>query len=206
MAAVSEKPYVVLVVGRPASGKSTISAEIAGRWRLPVLAKDSVKELLFDTLGTGDREWSMSLGRASFALLDYVVELQLRTGVPFLVDASYNPGYENAKFQAWQRRYGFTAVQVHCSASPDELVRRFIQRAHDGTRHPGHTDHRWVDDFRRSLTEERNEVLALDGPVLTYDSGRPGASTEVLRRLTEILPLPIPPRPRARCAAPPPAR
>ncbi|SEI16580.1 MULTISPECIES: hypothetical protein [unclassified Leifsonia] len=39
---------VVLVVGRPASGKTTISRAIAERWQLPSVAKDTIKEVLFD--------------------------------------------------------------------------------------------------------------------------------------------------------------
>ena len=39
--------------------------------------------------------------------------------------------YEDAKFQSWQAEYGFTAIQVHCTASPDELVRRFSDRPQD---------------------------------------------------------------------------
>jgi len=89
------------VVGRPAAGKTTVSTAIAERWNLPVVSKDALKEVLFDNLGAGDRQWSITLGRAAFALLDHVIELQLRTGTPFLVDAAYNAEFENTKFQAW---------------------------------------------------------------------------------------------------------
>ena len=132
MAIPVDTPYIVLVVGRPASGKSTISARIEERWGLPVVSKDAAKEILFDTMGTGDRAWSRKLGRASFALLDHVIQLQLRTGRPFLIDAAYNAELENEKFQRWQERYGFTAIQIHCTAPPDELLRRFVERARDG--------------------------------------------------------------------------
>ena len=178
---------VVLVVGRPASGKTTICRAIAERWQLPAVAKDSIKELLFDTVGTGDRDWSMSLGKATFALLDYVIELQLRAGASFIIDAAYNPAFENAKFQAWQDRFGFTAVQVHCTASTDELVRRFVQRVEDGSRHPGHADHEWVDGFRESLADGRSELLDMRGPVLTYDSQAGDARDELLEQLRRML-------------------
>jgi predicted kinase len=181
-------PYIVVVLGRPASGKSTISARIEERWGLPVVSKDAVKEILFDTIGTGDRAWSMGLGRPSFALLDHIIQLQLRTGRPFLIDAAYNAELENEKFRRWQEQYGFVAVQIHCIAQPDELVRRFVARARDGTRHPGHADAEWVDGFRSSLTDGRAEVLDLRGPVLRYESDRAGSMPELLRELGAILP------------------
>jgi predicted kinase len=190
----SGSPYVVFVLGRPASGKTTLSAAIAERWNLPILSTDALKELLFDTLGSGDRAWSMKLGRAAFALLDHVIDLQLRTGDPFIVDAFYIAEYRNARFQAWQKQYGFTAVQVHCTASPDELVRRFSHRAQDGTRHPGHADHQWVEDFRNTLADGRTEVLDLTGPVLRYDSEQADSMNTLLSHLDQILPPPRHPR------------
>ena len=184
----SGTPYVVLVLGRPASGKSTISASIAERWALPLVSKDALKEALFDTLGTGDRAWSVKVGRASFALLDHVIQLQLRTGRPFLIDAAYSAEFENAKFQQWQERYGFVAVQIHCTASPDELLRPFKSRAHDGTRHPGHADAEGVDEFKEALADDRSELLDLRGPVLRYESERVGSARTLLHELEALLP------------------
>ncbi|RDV44222.1 hypothetical protein DOE76_14385 [Leifsonia sp. ku-ls] len=178
---------VVLVVGRPAAGKTTIGAEIARRWRLPVVSKDDLKEVLFDTLGTGDRQWSETLGRAAFALLHRVIELQLQAGSPFLVDAAFTPRIDNGLFQEWQARYGFTAVQVRCRASADELLRRFESRARDGSRHPGHADAQRREQFRLSLQDGRDDLLDLRGHVLDYDSEVPGAAATVLRALGPIL-------------------
>lgn len=180
-------PTVLFVVGRPASGKTTISRVIAEQLGLPVVAKDAVKEILFDTLGVGDRAWSVSLGKAAFALLDYVIELQLRAGSSFLIDAAYNPAFENEKFQAWQEMYGFTAVQVHCTTSSNELLERFMGRVENGTRHPGHADREGVGGFQESLTDNREEVLDLRGTVLTYNSESPGADEELIIQLRDVL-------------------
>ncbi|MFC4243611.1 AAA family ATPase [Gryllotalpicola reticulitermitis] len=182
--------YVVLVVGRPASGKSTVSAEVARRWSLPLVSKDGLKEVLFDSLGVGDRAWSVKLGQASFALLDHVIDLQLRTGLPFVVDAAYSAEFENAKFQDWQRRYGFVAVQVHCTAPAAELLRRYRRRASDGTRHPGHRDADASEEFRSSLKDTRAETLNLIGPVLEFPSEQPESQAKLIEELDGLLPAP----------------
>lgn len=143
--------------------------------------------MLFDTLGISDAGWSMKLGRASFAVLDYVIELQLQTGHAFLIDSAYDARYENAKFQAWQQQYGFRAVQVHCTAPTDVLTERFIARSADGTRHPGHADSDRVDEFRRTLTDGRIETLDLDGLILTYKSETKHGTEKILNQLRRIL-------------------
>ena len=56
----------VLVVGWPGSGKSTLAAELAVEMRLPLLAKDEIKEALMDGLGRPHNvAESQRLGRAA---------------------------------------------------------------------------------------------------------------------------------------------
>ena len=58
-------PLIVLVNGAPASGKTTLSRRLAGDLGLPLLAKDAIKEVLYDTLGAPDRARSRELGGAT---------------------------------------------------------------------------------------------------------------------------------------------
>jgi len=60
---------LVLVTGPPASGKTSLAQPLARHLGLPLLGKDTIKEVLFDSLGTGDRAWSRRLGAASYAVL-----------------------------------------------------------------------------------------------------------------------------------------
>ena len=52
---------LVVVTGAVASGKTTVAVPLARALGLPLLAKDTVKEALFDSLGTGDPDWSKRL-------------------------------------------------------------------------------------------------------------------------------------------------
>ena len=47
--------YCILVAGMPASGKSTIAVRISEALGIPMLSKDSIKEVLFDDLGFHSR-------------------------------------------------------------------------------------------------------------------------------------------------------
>jgi hypothetical protein len=65
---VRRPPYVV-VSGPPASGKTTLARELAGRLRLPLVAKDTIKDALMSQLGAPDIETSRRLGRAAVAVM-----------------------------------------------------------------------------------------------------------------------------------------
>ena len=47
--------YCIPVAGMPASGKSTIAVRISESLGIPMLSKDSIKEVLFDDLGFHSR-------------------------------------------------------------------------------------------------------------------------------------------------------
>ena len=64
--------YCILVTGIPAAGKSTMAETIAERMKLPVISKDTIKELLFDNVGFQSREEKVNLGIASMEIMYYV--------------------------------------------------------------------------------------------------------------------------------------
>ena len=47
--------YCILVTGIPATGKSTMAKAMSERMKLPVISKDTIKELLFDNVGFQSR-------------------------------------------------------------------------------------------------------------------------------------------------------
>jgi len=125
----------VLVNGIPATGKSSIASAIGTRLHLPVLSLDSVKEALFEELGTeaGDREYGRALGRASMLAIWSIVA-EFPPDATVVVEAWFRKppndvvlrGLERAGIERW--------VEVWCHASPDILAARYAAR----TRHPGH--------------------------------------------------------------------
>lgn len=125
----------MLVNGIPATGKTTIARGIGARLHLPVLSLDSVKEALFEELGTegGDREYGRALGRASMlAIWSLVAEFPPDATV--VVEAWFRKpphdvvlrGLERAGIERW--------AEVWCHAAPDVLAARYAARP----RHPGH--------------------------------------------------------------------
>src|SRR5690349_14686664 len=78
-------PLLVVVTGMPSSGKTTIAESLAERLHLPLVAKDVLKESLFETLGPGDVEWSGRLGDAAYNLIFDLAATTLAARVSLIV-------------------------------------------------------------------------------------------------------------------------
>jgi predicted kinase len=178
---------LVLVTGPPASGKTTLARPLAHHLGLPLLGKDTIKEALFDTLGTGDRAWSRRLGAASYAVL-----LELALELPAAVlDANFYPDHGPGLLQACQR-----PIEIFCRCPAAVVERRFIRRA--AARHPGHVDH-VLDAQLKAALDGAVSPLGLGGPVLEVDTSGPVNVAAVARWVTQQpewhLPMLIPPTP-----------
>ena len=135
------QPLVIIISGAPCTGKTTLGQRIAADLRLPFLSKDRIKELLFDTLGVGDREWSKKLGAATMELLFMLAETELAAWRSFVLEANFRPAQADRQFMALKEKFEFSARQIECYAATEVLLVRFQARTESGERHPGHIDH-----------------------------------------------------------------
>lgn len=129
---------VVVVSGPPAAGKTSLLDALADALGLPVIAKDDIKEKLFDTLGWSDEGWSKKIGAATWELLFLVAERLAAAGTAFILEANFYPDPHADRLRALVGRCGLRVVEVHCTAGAIELIRRFREREDDPQRHPGH--------------------------------------------------------------------
>ena len=159
---------IILVTGPPASGKSTIAERLASDLGLPLIAKDAIKETLFDAFGTKDREWSTWLGRATYPLIYLFLEVQLAAGRPVIVDATFGPEVASGEFEKLKTRYAFSALQIYCFASNEVLYERYAARSAE--RHAGHVDSQILDEIKAQLEENRWRPLELGGETIRVDT------------------------------------
>jgi predicted kinase len=136
---------------------------LARELRLPLFAKDDVKEILYENLGTGDRMWSQALGRAAFDLLFHALTEVLRAGQPVIVEGNFAAGISEDEFA---RVPPFRALRVFCSAPEPVLLDRFARRR----RHPGHVDEVVVEEMRAGATFLRSSPLDIAGELIELDT------------------------------------
>jgi len=169
-------PVLMIILGTPASGKTTLARQLAADLKVSCFCKDDVKEALFESLGAGSRDWSRRLSDASFAVLTELARASSRAGVSCIVEGNWR-GAHAAELSSLATPSARTA-QVWCRAEPVEIVRRFTQRR----RHPGHLDELLRDEVEM-LSQEPPSFLELPGPRWVYASDDPGAYPGLLRGL-----------------------
>ena len=128
---------LILIAGLPASGKSGFAAYAGEQLGIPVLAKDELKEILFDDVGFQSRKGKVALGNASMDLMYYMAELLLKNGQSVILDnnfeASSLPGLRRL-----MEKYPCHPVTVRFDGEVSAIYRRFVARDHDPNRHRGH--------------------------------------------------------------------
>jgi predicted kinase len=170
----SGAPLLIVVTGPPAAGKTTIARELATRLRLPLIAKDTIKEALFDRLGTGDLAWSQRLGEATYLAMLRIAEETVQAGASLVLEANFIRGGE-AKLAGLQARF----VQLHCSAPFEVLIERYGSR----DRHPGHVDSERIEALREAVETGRHNPLDLPGATIRIDTSRPVDLDDLARRV-----------------------
>ena len=159
-----DRPLLVVVTGSPAAGKTTVARGLAARLRLPLIAKDTIKEALFDALGTGDLDWSRQLGEATYRAMLALAAESVAAGAEVVLEANFISGNEPHDLAALPARF----VQVHCSAPLEVLLERYAYRE----RHPGHGDSERIEAVRRAVESGRHDPLDLPGETIRVDTSR----------------------------------
>ena len=129
--------YCILVAGMPASGKSTMAKAIAEKGKLPVISKDTIKEVLYDTIGFQSRAEKVSLGIAGMEIMYYVAEQLMKAGFPFILENNFEYASERG-INTLLEKYQYPALTIILTGDYKEIYRRFLERDISPDRHRGH--------------------------------------------------------------------
>jgi predicted kinase len=163
------KSKLLIVTGLPASGKSTVARSLARRYHAPLIAKDAIKEPLFDVLGADSAAQSRKLSDASFAVMFALTRELLAAGVSAVLEGNFRAGEHEAALRAQLASLSAVPLaQLLCRIDEAERTRRLAARANNPTRHPGHRDFTLIGES----APRSDGFLSLEGEQLLYEGDR----------------------------------
>ena len=129
--------YCILVTGIPAAGKSTMAEVVSEKLKLPVISKDTIKELLFDNVGFQSRAEKVKLGVASMEIMYYAAGQLMKAGQPFILENNFEYSSEQG-IQTLLEKYRYSALTITLTGDYKVIYQRFLKRESSPDRHRGH--------------------------------------------------------------------
>ena len=131
------KTNLILIAGLPASGKSSFAAYASEALSLPVIAKDDIKEHLFDTVGFRSYEEKVRLDiTAVNTMLATAAEL-LDSGKSVILDNNFEDR-NRAGLEKLITEHPCNVITVRFDCDVAVVYERYLKRDKSPNRHPGH--------------------------------------------------------------------
>ena len=155
--------YCILVTGIPAAGKSTMAKVMSEKLKLPVISKDTIKELLFDNVGFQSRAEKVKLGIASMEIMYYVAGQLMKAGQPFILENNFEYSSEQG-IRSLLEQYQYSTLTITLTGDYKVIYHRFLERESSPDRHRGHV----VNDCYPEKKEDN--LKTLKGKTISYDN------------------------------------
>ena len=139
---------LILITGELAAGKTTNGKKISEKLNIPFFSKDEIKEILFDSIGDSNMSYEnkRKLGTNSYAIFYYIIEEQMKVGVPIVAESNFvKEGVPIIKRLLEKYNYNCFTVRFKCEL--DVLHKRFLEREKSDDRHMGLIANGVFDDF-----------------------------------------------------------
>ena len=161
-------PYLIVVTGLPASGKTTFSKALSKKFRIPLITKDEFKISLLGRLGKKDRAWDREIGMAAIDLQILVCQSILSQGLPVVLESNFNQEFDSPLIQKLIDSTRAKCFQVICGAKGEILYKRFLDRANNDSSRAllNHSSSEW----KNKLAHGFDKPLDISEDIFTLDT------------------------------------
>jgi len=165
-----DEPTLIVVTGRPGSGKTTLAHSLAGAIRCPAICRDEVKEGFVNTTGRSGEPGSEDERHVYNAFFD-TVELLLRRRITLVAEAAFQHKLWAGKLEPL-REIARVRIVI-CVVDPQLARTRHVERSlADPERERFHHDRAWQEarEGRELPIGDYDPPHLVDLPTLNVDT------------------------------------
>ncbi len=166
----NEKPYLIIVTGRPGSGKTTFSKKFGNEIFMPVISRDEIKEGYVHTFGKRHTELPQESNKMATEIFLNTLKVLIDSHVSVIAEAAFQHGmwaHLLREFTETARIYVFI-----CKVDERVALDRFIRRGMDNPLREYFHGDKGVDMYRKGIELRISpyEEPCLDVPTLHIDT------------------------------------
>ena len=179
---------LLLIMGDLATGKSTFANILSKRYDTNVFFKDSIKEVLGDTIGFSNREENKKLSNATMELMFFIFSEFGKLNKNLILESNFHTiELERLHKLAFENNYEVLTLVLR--GDIEILYKRYLNRMHNENRHPVHlsTTLDVFDDFKGYTEYLRTEEILGNAMYINADDFSYQTDKEILDNIDEFM-------------------
>lgn len=179
---------LLLIMGDLATGKSTFANILSKRYDTNVFFKDSMKEVLGDTIGFSNREENKKLSNAAMELMFFIFSEFGKLNKSLILESNFHTTeLERLHELAFDNNYEVLTIVLR--GDVEILYKRYLNRMHNENRHPVHlsTTLDVFDDFKSYTEYSRTEKIPGNAIYINADDFSYQADREILGKIDKFM-------------------
>ena len=179
---------LLLIMGDLATGKSTFAKILSQRYDTNVFFKDSIKEVLGDTIGFSNREENLKLSKATMELMFFIFSEFGKLNKNLILESNFHTA-ELERLHELAQEYNYEVLTLILRGDVEILHKRYLNRMQNENRHPVHlsTTLDVFDDFK-GCTEYLRSAKILGSIVnVNADDFSYQTNQEILAKIDEFM-------------------
>lgn len=179
---------LLLIMGDLATGKSTFAKLLSKRYDTTVFYKDSIKEVLGDTIGFSNREENLKLSKATMELMFYTFSEFCKLDKNLILEANFHKA-ELERLHKIAHENNYEVLTLVLRGDVGILHKRYLNRIYNENRHPVHlsTTLDVFDDFKGYIEYSRKEEIHGEIININADSFSYQTDKEILASIDKFM-------------------
>ncbi len=179
---------LLLIMGDLATGKSTFANLLAKRYDVSMFGKDTIKEVLGDTIGFTSREENLKLSKATMELMMFLFAEFAKLNKPLILESNFHTS-ELERLHEMAKEYGYEVLTIVLRGDVDILHQRYLYRMKNENRHPAHlsTTLDVYEDFKGYLERTRKEEIVGEWIEICADDFSYQTDENLLKKIDEFI-------------------